>query len=132
MEHTKNARITSEIRDTALRLSCAGLKASEIANILNISPSSASYIVQSYKVAEMEDWENLRRIARSQPGSVRWALEKLGKTLPNEVYTEPACVEVPNSPTVNESEMLVMYESIVKSLNNVEYLLSEILAELRV
>lgn len=128
MEHAKHTKITSEVRDAVLRLNEAGLKSSEIADILNVSSSSVSYTIQCYKAAESNDWKTLHKLIDCQRQSVKWALNKFGKTLPDEAVDAPAVVKesLPSEETVPE-----MYAEIKKALNGIGFLLSEILAELR-
>ena len=131
MEHTKHTKITQETRDTVARLSLAGLKNSEIADILNVSASSVAYMMQCYKAAESDDWTTLRRLANSNGLNVKWALDKFGKTLPDDVVSEQD-----NTPAERESapayaRMDERFDEIQKSLNGIGFLLSEILQELR-
>ena len=131
MEHTKHTRITYEIRDTMLRLSNAGLKAPEIAPILNVSQSSVSYTLQCYKAVESEEWETVRRLTISQSSGVRWALDKLGKTLPDDLVDEQDSTSAQQEPAPVYARMDERFDEIQKSLNGIGFLLSEILSELR-
>ena len=131
MEHTKHAKLTSEVRDTILRLSKAGLKLAEIAEILNVSYSITAYTMQCYRAVESDDWETVHKISDKQGQCIKWALNRLGKTLPEENAAEPDCVETSSAPVCAEHNAIVAYENILKSFNRIESILSEILAELK-
>lgn len=131
MEHTKHTKLTPETRDTILRLSTAGIKLTEIAEILNVSYSVAAYTMQCYRAVESEDWETLRKIAGSQGPSVKWALEKLGKTLPDDVVNEQDSTQGQTESATTNVSMDERFDEIQKALNGIGFLLSEILAELR-
>lgn len=131
MEHTKHTKLTSEVRDTILRLSNAGLKLSEIAEILNVSYSATAYTMQCYRAVESDDWETLYKISSSQGQSVKWALEKLGKTLPEDVVDEQDNTPVQTESATDSVTADERLDEIQKSLNGIGFLLSEILAELR-
>jgi hypothetical protein len=135
MEHAKHTKITSETRDTILKLSNAGIKLSEIAEILNVTYSSTAYTVQCYKAAESDDWDTLHHLANKQSTIVKWALEKLGKTLPDAVVSEQGDTQGntqgQTEPTVSYARMDERFDEIQKALNGIGFLLSEILAELR-
>lgn len=131
MEHTKHTKLSAEVRDTILKLNDAGIKLSEIAEILNVSYSSAAYTIQCYRAVESDDWETLSRITGKQGHCVKWALEKLGKTLPVENTDEANDSENLDSKAEVEPNVLIMYENTINALNSIESLLSKILAELR-
>lgn len=131
MEHTKHCKITPEIRDAMVRLNNAGIKASEVANILNVSMSSVAYTLQCYKAAESDDWDTLRRLTGNQSTNVKWALDKFGKTLPEATVPAPDSEIIQVAPIVKDDTSSKHYEEIQKSLNGIGFLLSEILAELR-
>ena len=131
MEHTKHCKITSEVRDAAVRLNLAGLKNSEIADILNVSSSSVAYTIQCYKAAESDDWDTLRRLASTQGQNVKWALDKFGKTLPADAVDEQSVAPCQPVPTFAYARTDERFDEIQKSLNGIGFILSEILAELR-
>ena len=135
MEHTKHTKLTPEVRDTILRLSSAGLKNSEIADILNISYSITAYTMQCYRAVESEDWETLHKISAKHGQCVKWALDKFGKTLPEDTVSEQGDTQdntqEETAPIMRYARMDERFDEIQKSLNGIGFLLSEILAELR-
>ena len=131
MEHTKHTKITNETRDAMARLSLLGLKNAEIADLLNVSASSVAYTMQCYKAAEMDDWKTLHRLSSNNGPNVRWALDKFGKTLPEKSMPEQGRDSCQHDSAPVEGISSEQANEILKSLNGIGFILSEILAELR-
>ena len=124
MVHEKNHKVTDEMRDSIWELYTVGLSATRIGQLLGVSSSTASYTVQIYKAVGNEDWETCRRLLKSAGPTVKWALDRLNKTMPE-------IEETPVAPVVyTESTTAAKLDEILKAVNGVGYLLGQILEKL--
>ena len=87
--------LSNETRDHIITMAEAGISIANISKILGVSEASISLIKLAYRLVKEEKWDELRvSVGTSSKPTMDWALNKLGKKLPEKKPCTPNVASV--------------------------------------